>query len=86
VYKLLAAQDRLDQEHRVAFSDAVESVRIGTVIASNARAARTWRLEQKRAASREVRGETGLSGAALEQAVMAIAGRSPEYVVIRESA
>lgn len=66
------ASERLSDE----FEQRVESVRVGTVIAHDAKAARRWM-------SRPTRGRTqqGATGQALERAVANIALIFPEHVV-----
>lgn len=59
----------------------VEAIRVGTIVASNQRAFNRWKLAKARAEA-HVEGTTGLTGAALEQAVLALAVRAPEYVVV----
>jgi hypothetical protein len=86
VEKLVAAGRRMEREARVAFDDAVEAVRVGTITARDQRALNRWRTAQRRAEAKAQQGSAGLTGAALEQAVMALALRSPEYVVIRGAA
>lgn len=83
VEKLLAAGRRMEQTARQAFADAVEAVRVGMITAHNQRMLNRWRLAQRRAEAKAAQGSVGLTGAALEQAVMAIALRSPEYVVVK---
>ena len=51
---------------------------MGTVFASNGKAYAKWRRSIDRAAGQTV----GLTGAALEAAVMALARTNPEYVVV----
>lgn len=51
------------------------AVQIGTVIAKDKKALSSWQ-------SRPRRGRIGKTGAALEHAVMGLAMRNPEYVVV----
>lgn len=59
----------------------VESVRVGTVIAQDRKAANRWKaMKNRRAVSTGDR--AALSGASLERAIGAFAVAHPEYVVI----
>jgi len=56
----------------------VEAVRAGTIFAHDAKAHRRW---QSATPSAQPKGR-GLTGQALEQAVMLLARTAPEYVVV----
>jgi len=56
----------------------VEAVRVGTVLAHDAKAARRWHSRKRPGVSRP----KGLTGMALEQAVMTLASTHPQYVVV----
>lgn len=82
-----AALERMEADSQRAFHDAVEAVRIGTVVAQDAKALGRWRSLQARAqsvASRAVHGTTGrgLAGAELEQVIYAMAVTNPDIVAI----
>jgi len=62
------------------FNLAVESVRIGTVIAHDAKAGQRWRRITVRQQSRP---SVGLTGAALEQAIARLAITNPDIVAVR---
>ena len=79
VLYLDAAQDRLTHDIDARFSEAVEAVRVGTIIAQDAKAYRRWR-SRRPAGSSTSRGG-GLKGMALERAIAGFAARNPEYVV-----
>jgi hypothetical protein len=68
------AADRLGNHAQRAFDDRVEAVRAGTIFAHNGKAHAAWVRKRKR-------GPLGLTGAALEQVVRALAMTHPEYVV-----
>jgi hypothetical protein len=57
----------------------VEAVRLGTIIAFNPKAHGRWKTMQQRQAIASSN-TAGLSGASLEQAVMALHVAHPEYV------
>lgn len=59
-----------------AFRDRVDATRMAYVFAHDGTAYRRWRTKVERQTSRQ----TGLTGAALEAAVMALAQTHPEYV------
>lgn len=71
-----SATDRLLAQQKREFEEMVEAVRIGTVIAHDANAARKWM--SRPTAMQQQRGATG---EALEQAVANIALIFPEHVV-----
>lgn len=58
----------------------VESVRIGTLVAHDRKAANKWKAMKGRLTAAS--GGGGLTGAALERQVMALAASHPEYVVV----
>lgn len=75
------------------FSEAVEAVRIGTLIAQDRRALSKWRSHQARLAPRGAPGGAvaapgggGLTGQALEQVVMALRVSNPDIVGVRMAA
>jgi len=81
VLYLDAAVDRITDDHRRRFTDAVEAARLGTIFASGQkqtnRAYKAWR--------RNLEGDrpdagAGLTGDALERAVGVLAAFHPEYV------
>lgn len=72
-----AAQDRVTARSSVDFDTMVESVRVGTVFAHDASAYARWRSKHRPGRKRE----RGLTGAALEDAVMRVAGMFPGNVV-----
>lgn len=69
------AQERRRRSARVEFENAVEAVRIGTIIARNRKALSKWNSSRRR-------DQKGKTGAALEHAVMSLQMRNPEYVVV----
>lgn len=71
------AQERIEHDAAVEHESMVIAVQIGTIIAHDAKALRQWQ-----ARSRRNKGEAGLTGAALERAVMGLRARNPEYVVV----
>ena len=75
-----AAVDRLGDRAKARFETLVEAVRAGTIFGHDDRQYRKW-TGFRRAAATE---SHGLRGAALEQAVMALARAHPEYVVVGE--
>jgi hypothetical protein len=71
-----AAQDRMEHRARSEFDALVEAVRVGTIFAHDAKQYRKWQSRSAR------NGRRGLTGHALEQAIHALAGAHPEYVVV----
>jgi hypothetical protein len=70
--------DRVEGRAMADFDAMVSAVRVGTVIARDRKAARRWDREAARRSGRK----HGLSGAALETAIMGLASTHPEYVVV----
>lgn len=70
------ASERITDAHE----SEVEAIRAGTILAYDAKAYRRWRSAVDRRHDRR----TGLTGAALEAAVMSLAGAHPEYVAYGE--
>lgn len=58
----------------------VEAVRIGTVAGSDRKANERWQRERNKM---KVQPEQGLTGAALERAIMTLAQAHPDLVVVR---
>ena len=58
----------------------VEAVRAGMIFARNDKQYRRWRAKVRSKAGEAV----GLTGAALEKAILGLAAQHPEYVVIGE--
>lgn len=75
-----AASERLEERHRAEFDGWVEAVRVGTIFAHDNKQYGKWRSRPHPG-----RQQRGLTGAALEQAVMRIAAMFPGQV-IREAA
>ena len=75
-----SAHDRLDSERRGRFVDSVEAVRVGTVAAHDQKAADRWVASRDGIAGQPARGR-GLSGAALERAMMQLAASKPDLFV-----
>jgi hypothetical protein len=72
-----AAEERIETQHRSEFEGWVEAVRIGYIFARDGKQHARWR------SSTRTRGrQRGLTGAALEQAVMRIAAMFPSNVQI----
>jgi hypothetical protein len=72
-----AAAERMGIEADSRFTEAVEAVRIGYVIANDKRAYGSWRSRRRPKHAQRV-----MSGQALEAAVMSLARRNPEYVTV----
>jgi hypothetical protein len=72
-----AAQERLEAEQRTQFDSWVEAIRAGTIFAHDDKQYGRWRTRPRKNA----RQQRGLTGAALEQAVMRIASIFPEQVI-----
>lgn len=72
-----AAQDRLTDRSQSDFEAMLEAVRLGTVFAHDGRQYGSWRRSQPR---RRGDRSSGLTGMALESAVMRIAALFPENV------
>lgn len=64
---------------RREFTEQVEAVRIGMVVAQDRKAFQRWRTSMARIAPQA---RPSLSGAALEAAVMSLSRSHPEYVVM----
>jgi hypothetical protein len=73
-----AAQERLEAQQRAEFDGWVEAVRAGTIFAHDDKQYGRWRTRPRKSA----RQQRGLTGAALEQAVMRIASIFPGQVEI----
>lgn len=71
-----AAQDRQSDRSAADFDSMVEAVRVGYIFARDQKQYNRWRGSRKR------RRQRGLTGAALESAVMGLARTHPEYVVV----
>lgn len=77
------ANERVNDEARDRFVAGVEAARIGTAAAWNKRAESSWRSARSRTTSRAThRRQRGLSGAALEQAVMQLRQMDPGMVAL----
>jgi len=72
-----ASVDRVEERAETDFDRAVTAVRVGYVIARDRKAARSW----DRRVARKHGESVGLTGAALESAIGALAATHPEYVV-----
>jgi len=72
-----AAQDRISAAAKTRFISAVEAVRVGTVVASDRKAASRWRSYVDRHT-----GHGAMNPQALEAQIMSLARRHPEYVVV----
>lgn len=72
-----AAQERISD----AFATAVEAARMGAIFGSPGgdKSYRRWRSRADREAGKP---SSALAGAALESAIMGLAARHPEYVVV----
>jgi hypothetical protein len=66
----------LEHELRNRFESTVEAVRIGSVIARDKKAYRQWQRHVAKSAGKS----PGLTGQALEQAVMSFAMQNPDLV------
>jgi hypothetical protein len=75
-----AYSERLEDDVQAAFESAVEAARAGAIFArrENDRQYQSWRRKSRRKADTKV----GLSGQALETAIMGFAAQHPEYVVV----
>jgi hypothetical protein len=73
-----AAQERLEAQQRAEFDGWVEAIRAGTIFAHDDKQYSKWRTRPRKGA----RQQRGLTGAALEQAVMRIASIFPGQVEI----
>ena len=73
-----AAHERLDD----AFNASVEAVRIGTITASDRRAAQHWAASMSRSRNPQPGATSGLTGASLERAVGLIARSRPNLVAL----
>jgi hypothetical protein len=76
-----AYNERLEDETQAAFESAVEAARAGAIFArrENDRQYQSWRRKRRR---NEPDKKIGLSGQALETAIMGFAAQHPEYVVV----
>ena len=72
-----AATDRLSRRRSSDFDSMVEGVRAGTIYAHDQKAYAKW----SRSRARRNGQSSGLSGQALESAVMRLAQTNPEYIV-----
>lgn len=77
-----AYNERLEDVTQAAFDSEIEAVRAGTIFARNRKAYDAWRRKNASRYGRKV----GLTGEALENAIMAMAAQHPEYVVFGGSA
>jgi hypothetical protein len=78
------AAERIEERDRGSFELAVEAARIGTAAAWSRDAASSWRSSRSRLRAKSSKpAEPGLTGEALEAAVMAIAMRDPGIVAMR---
>ena len=73
-----AASERRNEQSLSEFERAVETVRLGTGFLHDAPAYRRWKSRMSRSQSRT----QGVTGQALEAAVMGLARQHPEYVVM----
>jgi leucyl aminopeptidase (aminopeptidase T) len=71
-----AAEERLEARQRAEFRGWVEAVRVGSIFARDQRQYGRW------ASSSRAKGRRGLTGHALEQAVMRIASMFPANVEV----
>lgn len=74
-----AAQDRLSAEAKTRFEEAVESVRVGYIIANDRKAHQRWQSHSRRTSTGK---GAGLTGMALERRIANLAATNPEYVVV----
>lgn len=70
--------DAAEEREAARWRERVEAVRLGMVVAHDRQAFDAWRAEHPIAGQRS----RGLTGAGLEQAVMALAVSRPEYVTL----
>lgn len=79
--------DAAAERHARAFDERVEVVRVGSIIAASAKAAARFRALRQRqhlaSTQAEGGGSVGLTGAALERAVLGLATAHPDLVAIR---
>jgi hypothetical protein len=82
-----AYTERLDDETQASFQSAIEAARAGAIFSryENNRQYQSWRRKM-RVAMKDPTEEVGLSGQALESAIMGFAAMHPEYVVVGEKA
>ena len=73
-----AYNDRLSDEAEAVYASMVEAVRAGTIFAKSDKQYRRWRSSMQRRSGKAV----GLTGQALESAIMGFAAQHPEYVVV----
>jgi hypothetical protein len=71
------AQERVEERSRAAFDDMVEATRVGYIIARDRKAFHRWTNRRQR-----VRPKRGLTGHALEQAVLNISRLYPDNVIV----
>jgi hypothetical protein len=84
------AEDRLGDDARRSFTQAVEAQRLGYLTANDRKALYRWRSHSARLEARSPAGAGlraadggGLTGAALERAVGALAATNPDLVAFR---
>lgn len=75
-----AHYDHLKDESDARFDTLIEAVRSGTIFARNHKQYQSWRRKTRRPDEK-----IGLTGQALESAIMGMAVQHPEYVIIGES-
>lgn len=73
-----AYSDRLKDTTEAAYDGMVEAVRAGMIFAKSDKQYRRWRTRVQRRSGQAV----GLTGQALESAIMGFAAQHPEYVVV----
>lgn len=71
-------------QQEAQFASAVDAVRIGTVTAFDQKAANRWAAERDKLTDGRAARSRGLSGAALERAMMQLAQAHPDLVVYGE--
>lgn len=76
-----AAAERVADHVRRSFEDAVEAARLGMGFLYDHAAYHRWHSRIRRAVAQSAPGGGGLTGAALDQAITAIALRRPDLVV-----
>lgn len=74
-----AAEDRIEAQQRSKFEGWVEAVRVGYIFARDGKQYTRWR------SSTRSKGQRGLTGHALEQAVMRIASMFPSNVEVGQA-
>jgi hypothetical protein len=73
-----AATERIESQQEAEWATAVESVRVGTIFAHDGKQYSRWRTRT----TNRSKGSRGLTGAALERAVMRIADMFPGQVQV----